>query len=57
MSKLTDYQIQTIVSTYIRKKLQSVEEDRIKYETPITELEKMAEGIEDSMSDAMMDLQ
>ena len=28
MSKLTDYQIQTVVNTYIREKLQSVEEDR-----------------------------
>jgi len=58
MSTLTDYQIQKIVNAYIREKLQSVEENRAKYEfTPTPELIKKEEFLEDSMSDAMMDLQ
>jgi integrase len=58
MSKLTDRQIQKIVNSYIREKLQSVEDNRAKYEfTPVPELTQEEEFLEDSMSDVQMDLQ
>jgi len=58
MSKLTDSQARKIVNKYIREKLQSVEDNRAKYEfTPIPELREKEEFLEDSMSDALMDLQ
>ena len=52
MSKLTDHQIQTIVNEYILEKLQTVEENRAKYEfTPAPELNKKEAFLEDSFSD------
>jgi integrase len=58
MSKLTDNQIQTMVNTYIREKLISVEDNRAKYEfTPAPELIEKEEFLEDSLSDVLMDLQ
>jgi hypothetical protein len=58
MGKLTDYQIQTMVNTYIREKLQFVEENRVKYEfNPEPELITEEGYLKDSMSDVLMDLQ
>ncbi|MGD9384414.1 MAG: phage integrase SAM-like domain-containing protein, partial [Desulfobacterales bacterium] len=58
MSKLTDRQIQKIVNKYIRKKLQSVEDNRARYEfNPVPELIREQEFLEDAMSDVQMDLQ
>jgi hypothetical protein len=58
MSKLADNQIQTMVNTYIQEKLQSVEDNRAKYEfTPAPELIEKEEFLKDSLSDVLMDLQ